>query len=402
MKKIVIVANFCRGLDGTNHSRFVYLAEMLTATGRYKVELVTSDFHHLSKTHIDESNAGRYNFDIKLCHEPGYVSHKGLKRLMSHYRWGKSVLRYLKSQPSPDVVYCAIPSLTAAHGLAKYCKSRGVKFVIDVQDLWPEAIFMLADNGFIKTATWPMKKYVETAYRNADAIVAVSRTYAARAAAVNEKGAEALSVFLGSDGARFEAARTVRASQEMPFTIGYIGTISYSYDIGCVIDTIKLLDESGEYPPIKFLVMGDGPLLSQFRERAEEGNVDCEFTGMLAYEEMVASMCGCDILVNPIVQGAAQSITNKVGDYALSGLPVVNTQECAEYRDLLARYDCGINCTPGDVAELARAIAWLIRNPERRYEMGRNAARLGHDKFDRRTAYGQIVEMLDRLTYSKC
>lgn len=50
-----------------------------------------------------------------------------------------------------------------------------------------------------------------------------------------------------------------------------------------------------------------------------EKEIYAEFTGRLSYEKMVGLLCSCDIVVNPINKGAAQSITNKVGDYALSG-----------------------------------------------------------------------------------
>src|SRR5699024_6724831 len=67
----------------------------------------------------------------------------------------------------------------------------------------------------------------------------------------------------------------------------------------------------------------------------------------LDYPEMVSRLRGCDIAVNPIVAGAAQSITNKVGDYAAAGLPVVNSQECEAYRTLLDSYGAGLSCDAG-------------------------------------------------------
>lgn len=398
MKKIIIVENFCSRLDGSTHSRFLYLAEMLSATGRYDVEFIASDFVHLEKKHINLKKDLGYKSKITLCHEPGYISHTGPKRLFSHYKWGKSVLQHIKSGEKPDIIYCAIPSLTAAHDLALYCKKVGIKFIIDVQDLWPEAIFMLADNKLVHYLTLPMAKFIDVAYKNADAIVAVSQTYANRAKQVNMRKAQTLPVFLGNDGKVFYDARDSFISNEKKvFTVGYIGTISYSYDIACVINAIKILNDTNKYDPIKFLVMGEGPLKEQFIKQAEELDVDCEFTGMLPYKEMVGRLCNCDILVNPIIKGAAQSITNKVGDYALAGLPVVNTQECIEYRELIDNYHCGINCVPGDSESMADAISILIKDPDLRKTMGLNSAKLGSEKFDRRTSYLEIIKLIDNI-----
>lgn len=67
---------------------------------------------------------------------------------------------------------------------------------------------------------------------------------------------------------------------------------------------------------------------------AEEYGVD-KIILDTSYPEMCGRLVACYIAVNPITHGAAQSIINKHGDYAASGLPVVNTQECEEYRNLV-------------------------------------------------------------------
>lgn len=396
MKRIVIVANFIRDFNDGKTSRFIYLSDMLAATGRYEVELITSDFIHLRKEFRSQADIPPHNFKITLCHEPGYLSHKGPRRLYSHWRWGKNVLKHIKSQSRPDIIYCAIPSLTAAHDLARYCRKKGIKFVIDIQDLWPEAIFMLADNKLVRLVLSPMTRYIDTAYSNADVIVAVSETYGRRAEKVNVKGAPSLAVFLGNDIDRFINAPSQPRSFD-GIIIGYIGTLSYSYDIGCVIESLKILNDSGKFPPIYFIIMGDGPLKERFQQHALEAGVNCQFTGMLSYEKMAANLKNCDIIVNPIIKGAAQSITNKVGDYAFAGRPVVNTQECEEYRKLIDEYQCGINCTPGDAADVAQAIARLIHDKSLRERMGENGRQLGRKKFHRHESYNLIIELLDNI-----
>ncbi len=109
---------------------------------------------------------------------------------------------------------------------------------------------------------------------------------------------------------------------------------------------------------------------------------------------MVWLMSRCDIAVCPIVKGAAQSIINKHMDYAMAGLPVVNTQECAEYRTLLDSYRCGINCNCGDPDDVCRAIKRLITDVDLRKKMGANSRRMGEELFDRQNAYGKISDIV--------
>lgn len=142
--------------------------------------------------------------------------------------------------------------------------------------------------------------------------------------------------------------------------------------------------------------MGEGPLKSQFEEKEKELGMKVEFTGRLPFSEMVRRMTECDIAVNPSMHGSAQSIINKVGDYAMAGLPVISTQECMEYRDLLDQYNAGINCDTGDIGQLTYTMRKLCDNPELRLELGNNNRRLAEERFDRKRSYILISELLEK------
>lgn len=399
--KIVIIANFPANLNGSNaKGRFTYLGEMLCNRG-HQVEMIVSDFEHGRKKHREENSIKQeaYKTKIKVLYEPGYPDNISFKRLWSHYQWGKNVGRYLNSIEKPDVVYCAIPSLTASVRAAKYCNRVGAKFVIDVQDLWPEAFVLAIRNKLLQKAFLPIAWYINKAYSEADLVLAVSDTYANRALSVNKKDAKRLSIFLGNDGELFDDARDSQKIEKPDgvLQLCYIGTLGYSYDLKCAIDGLAIYNKEVGLPPMQFVVMGGGPLADEFEQYAHQMNIDAVFTGALPYTEMVAKMCSCDILINPIVKGAAQSITNKVGDYALAGLPVVSTQENQEYRDYLDQYQCGINCRVGNAQDVADALIKLAKNPELRKKMGDNARRFGVEMFDRRHTYIKIVEAIETI-----
>jgi glycosyltransferase involved in cell wall biosynthesis len=96
--------------------------------------------------------------------------------------------------------------------------------------------------------------------------------------------------------------------------------------------------------------------------------------------------------VNPIVKKSAGSIINKVGDYAAAGLAVINTQESLEYRNLLEKYNCGINCENGNCEDVAKAIEWMIDHPLERIAMGKQARKMAEDLFDRDKSYQNIQD----------
>ena len=398
---ICIVANFPDLLNGKADMRFAYLAETLQKRG-HSVELIISDFEHEVKDVRKRDNYDVYDFKVTVLHEPSYDRNLSIKRLYAHYIWGKNVGRYLRSkQRVPDVIYVAIPSLTVAREVADYCKEHEIcNFVIDIQDLWPEAFQMVVSNKLLKKAFFPIARYVNYAYKEADFIIGVSDTYRDRGLLVNKKCLRGLTVYIGNDGAKFEDGKT-RYHVNKPideFWLAYIGTMGYSYDLKCIIDAISIVNKRGTLDKkLKFVAMGRGPLLEEFKKYAKDTGIDSEFTGALQYEKMVGKMCSCDVVMNCINPGAAQSITNKVGDYALSGLPVINTQENIEYRRLVEENQCGINCECGNSEQVANAIEKLALDSGLRSKMGENAARLGAERFDRRITYLQIVEALEQL-----
>lgn len=397
MKDIVIIANFVGGLHGTDNNRFPYLANMLCKEN--SVELVASTFSHGEKVH--RSNIFKYPFKITLLDEPGYKKNICLKRFWSHHVWGNNVLKYLKNRKKPDVIYCAVPSLTAPAKVAEFCKKRGIRFVVDIQDLWPESFQMVLKIPVLSGLLFaPFKRLANIAYRNADAIIAVSETYVDRALSVNKKNVKGLSVFLGTNLETFD--ENVRKNIEScknkylknnEVWLGYCGTLGKSYDLPTVIDALHLLETQGKIPP-KFIIMGDGPSKAQFEAYAKLKNVNVMFTGKIPYDEMCALLSRCDIVVNPIVGLSVASIINKHADYAAVGRPVINTQNSQEYRELVESFEMGVNCKNGDAQNMAVQIERLISSEDLRKQMGLNARKCAEGLFNRARTYSLIIDVL--------
>lgn len=403
MKKALIIDHFSQTPDEPGNNRFIYIAEMLVKK-EYEVEIVTTDFSHKYKktrTTPKEMIDG-LPYKLTMLPEPGYKKNVSLKRFYSHYIFGKNLGKYLNSIEKPDLVYAAVPSLDAAYAAAKYCKKNNIPFVADIQDLWPEAFQLVFNIPVIKDIVFaPLKSTANKVYRAADRLIAVSDTYLKRGMQVNEKDKQGLCVFLGTDLTDFDAIKEACPKREDDeFRIGYVGTLGHSYNITIVLDAVKVLEEKG-YKNIVFNVFGDGPLMDDFKVYAEEKGINCVFHGRLGYKEMVSGLCGCDIAVNPISKGAAQSIINKHGDYAAAGLAVVSTQECEEYRNLLDEYNCGINCECENLHEVVDAIERLYLDSELSKSMGENSRKMAEQRFDRRNTNKKIAELIEELCEGK-
>ncbi len=396
MKDIVIIANFCRNFSKTDNGRFMYLCKELSRNNN--VEIITNDFNHDLKKHKDPIKHD-WPFTITFLHEPGYKKNISLQRFISHFSWGREVAKYLEKRKKPDVIYCAIPSLTAPLMAAKYCEKNEIRFIIDIQDLWPEAFQMVVNIPVLsKVAFAPFKLRADEIYKRADAVCGVSQRYVDRALSVNKKCQRGHVVFLGTSLETFDnysvtAEPIIRKECTDEIWLGYCGQLGASYDIPCVISALKLLKDRGKKPP-KFIVMGDGERKAEFERYAYEAGVDAVFLGALPYDQMCAQLVLCDIVVNPIKKGSAASIINKHGDYASSGLPVINTQDSPEYRGLVEEYNMGFNCTNGCSEEVAEKLSILIDDKLLRDDMGRNARKCAEQKFDRSRTYHELIQCI--------
>lgn len=388
---VLIVANFTRDFSESDNGRFLYLAKNLSE--EHKVEIVTTNFSHGAKAPKKPITI-EYSFKITMLKEPGYKKNISIKRFYSHYIWGKNLRDYLQTIEKPDVVYCAVPSLTGPNHVAEYCKKNGVRFVIDIQDLWPDAFQMIFNVPVMSNVVFlPFRRLADSIYRNADSICAVSQTYVDRALRVNDKCKSGTTVFLGTNLDTFDVYASEAPIIHKPddeIWLAYCGTLGSSYDLICVFDALELLSENDI--KLKFIIMGDGPRRNEFEQYVVGKDVDVVFKGSLPYNQMCSLLCECDITVNPIMHGAAQSIINKHGDYAASGLPVVSTQENKEYRDLIEDYYMGFNCRNGDAIDLAEKLGKLILDEGLRKQMGANARRCAEERFDRKNSYVALLE----------
>lgn len=387
---VVIIANFCSALDKATNNRFAYIADLFAKEN--EVEMIGSTFSHTTKQKR-VCDFLRFSYKVTLIEEPGYQKNISFQRFLSHRVWGKNVLKYIQQRKKPDAIYCAIPSLTAAALVGEYCNKNGIRFVVDIQDLWPEAFQMALNIPVLSNIAFaPFMYEANKAYAAADAIVAVSQTYVERAKAVNKRADKNAAVYIGTDLCAFDAYveknKVVRQDDE--FWIGYCGSLSDSYDIPCVIDAVQYLDD----PKVKLIVMGEGHLKDKFQKYAAHAGIHAEFTGYMNYSEMCGLLAACDITVNPIRGKSAASIINKHADYAACGLPVISTQNSAEYQKLIEIYHMGYSVKPGDYQMFACKLKELICNEKLREEMGKNSRRCAEEKFNRKHTYQELIKII--------
>ncbi len=395
-KNILMIVHTMGNLEVTDNDRFTYIAKKLVEKGHH-VEIVTSDFEHHKKRYRDENIIKQHPFDITFLHENYYKKNISIQRVLGHISFAERLKKYLKERIKPDVVYCAIPPTVSASVTSSYCRKNNIKLVIDIQDLWPESFSIALGNSVLsRVILKPMEIIVNSVYRQANSTVAVSETYLKRAEKVNLRSKEKYVVYLGTDSQlidNYEEFPEVNKKKD-EFWVGYIGNLGNSYDFKNVFIALSKLKQEG-ITNIKFIIVGDGDKRGKIERLAKDYYQNTIITGYLPYKEMFSYLKKFDVAVNPIIAGTASSIVNKVGDYAAAGIPVVNTQDNQEYRNLLEMYEAGINTIPEDSDDIARKIKNLYGNDKLRKKMGENNRKLFEEKFDRNKSYEKILVCIE-------
>ena len=147
MKKIAVVADDVAMPGEKGLARLHYLSEFFTENG-FDVEIVTADFQHWEKRYRTEEDQKRIREQSKcrvtFLHEGAYKKNIDLKRILSYRTLSKNIKKYLE-QNEYDLVYALIPDNHLCAVAGKYAKKRGIPFIVDVEDLWPEAMRMVLD-----------------------------------------------------------------------------------------------------------------------------------------------------------------------------------------------------------------------------------------------------------------
>lgn len=403
MKRIAMITTDVALPGEKGLGRMFYLAELFCRMG-YEVDLITSRFQHWSKSPRSEEAMKSAQTQAK-CHltflpEPGYTKNVQLRRIHSRHVLTKGILAHLEENRY-DLVYCQIPDNHLASMAGAYAKRRGIPFLVDIEDLWPEAMRMVLDVPVVSDVLFSgFARDAAKTYRLADGVVGSSDTYRKEPDKYGVTVPKSVTVYVGNDLATYDAgaAENEDAVQkpEHEFWVTYAGTLGTSYDIATLIRAADLLAKQGR-DRLRIVLLGDGPTRPELEALAGTLTGNVTFVGYVSHGRMAAYLNRSDVTVNSLVSKAAQSIVSKIGDYLASGHPMINTGLDAEFCEKVTADGFGVNVMPEDPEALAQAIAQLMDHPEQCAEMGRIARKISEEQFDREQTYPKIVCLAQTL-----
>lgn len=336
-------------LEGNRPQRYWLMARAFARAG-HDVTLWTSDFSHARKARRQlGANVGmsfvRDGFRTVLVATRPYRANIGLARIVSHGRLAKAWVRRVADEPVPNLVIASSPPLGLCAAARDYCAAQGVPFIVDVMDAWPETFERVLPRLLLA----PLRRLARRNYQAAAAISTVAERYIDL---VRGYGVRApVKLFYHGIERNASVARTDERPKSAAWRLVYAGNMGASYDVHTVIAAVKTL------PDVTLDLAGTGPCEAAWRTLAATCS-RIRFHGYLDAAALQALLATADAGVVPMFPASCVGVPYKLADYAVAGVPVLNSLT-GETARLLAETGAGFSYRAGDVASFRVALATL-------------------------------------------
>jgi len=301
----------------------------------------------------------------------------------------------------PEIVVATSPQLLSACAGYLLSRIRGVPFVFEVRDLWPESILAvdaMADNAIVRG----LKRVARHLYDRSTHIVTVGSGYKRQIEELYGTPASKMTVIpngidpeLFVPGVRDNEIRGEFGWGDRTVLL-YVGTHGMAHALHVVLECAHRLRDD---PQKLFVFVGEGARKEDLQRRAAELELpNVQFIDQQPKERIPGFYAACDIgLVTlrntPLFQ---EVLPSKIFEYLGMERPVIISVD-GEARRLVEQAGAGLFVPPEDVGGLVEAVRRLASRPHELTEMGRAGRRHVLKYYQRSELASRYAELLRSL-----
>lgn len=312
---------------------------------------------HLVRMRRQQSGAARYVFEYG-----------------AFFTWAFARVSVLHVRRRYDVVYVHnMPNFLVFAGLLP--KIGGAKIVLDVHDPAAELLACIRGRDLPSWLRRLANAEEQLSMSFSDALITVNESMRRRLTAMSRRPVAV--VMNLPDSALFTPVDTSRSEERQDWLV-YSGSIAHRNGLDLVVRALSLL--AGEFPSLRFRIIGEGPAVEPVMRLARNlGVADrVDFLGFASHDKIPSLVSGAAAGISPQREGTFGSLvfSMKVAEYVALELPVIcsgiATMRYYFSDDELSFFE------PGSAEDLARSIREILVDPAAAQERAvRSLIRLG-------------------------
>ena len=300
----------------------------------------------------------------------------------------------------PDIIISATPSLFSSFVSIFYKKTKKVKILLDITDVWPDSAIA---TGFMKKGLlFSFAKKIERwIYNNATHITCGSRG-TKRELLKNKVLEEKITIIpdatdLEMFSADLDTSNIMKEyGLENKFIVGYVGLLGFAQDPDKIVLAAKELES---HKDIIFLVVGGGGLKEKTENLAEKLNLsNIIFTGERPRKDMpyFIKTFSIGLVTLAIKDLFRNSVPGKIFDYMSASKPVIVNIDGVAW-EIAQEAKAGILSKDNDPGDLAEKILYLYNHREESLEMGRNGRKYVEENYDREKTVRKLEDIINKI-----
>lgn len=299
-----------------------------------------------------------------------------------------------------DVIFATSPPLFV--GVSGYLLSifKRSRFVLDVRDLWPAAATAIGELSN-KRIIFLAEKIERILYKNADAIVAVTRGFCDY---IRNHGGDRSRIHYIPNGTVVDMFRPTEPDDELKRSLGleghfivtFAGTLGIAQGLWSLIHAAKLLRH---YEDITLLFIGDGPVKKNLIELAGE----LRLNNIFFHPQVPVSNINPYLNISNVLLVSLKNdrvfdtfIPSKMFDFMACGKPIILSVD-GEARRIFEEAEAGLWVPPENFYELSEAIIRFYEDPALCRRCGEKGREYVISNFSRSEQSGKLEKVFRDL-----
>lgn len=330
------------------------------------------------------------------------TANKGfIKRIFSYFSFMISSILYgFLKVGRHDIIIATSPQFFV--GISGYIlsKIKGIPFIFEVRDLWPESIVQLGqlkNQLIIRALEWIEKKL----YQKCIHIIGVADS---TTDILGQKGIpkDKISIIKnGVDLKLFTKSDQQNALKDKytfkeKFVVSYIGTHGLSHALDRVLETAKLLQDRKD---IIFLFVGEGAEKEKLKMKAKNH----EISNLIFHDQITKDKLPDFYELSDIILVTLKDlplfkhvIPSKLFEIMAMERPIIISIN-GEARNLVESAKAGVFSKPEDPMDLVDKIDLLYKNQNLRIKLGQNGRQFVTNHYNRNALADKYLKIIEKL-----